>query len=338
MSLRSASLVGLVLTWAVPPHLASQAPAARSAPISDVQYTVTFDSTAAAARDLQVAMRFQTAGADPVLLSLPDWTPGAYEITYFARDVERFTATSGDSALRWDKLDFDTWRVWPGGARSVTVAFTYVADTLDNAMAWSRPDFALFNGTNVFLYPEGQPPHFPARVTVRTEPGWEIATSMPRAAAPETFTASNYHDLVDMPMFVGRFDLDSEQLNGKWYRLASYPAGAMRGAAREAFWRELTAFMPPLIAVTGEVPWDVYTVMMIFDASYAGGSALEHQSSHVGIYSPAFIGNPLLASVAAHEIFHAWNVKRLRPAAMWPYDYGRPQPTRLLWVSEGVTD
>jgi predicted metalloprotease with PDZ domain len=336
--MRPAPLVGLMLAGAVPLPLAGQAPAPRSAPISDVQYTVTFDSTTATTRDLQVAMRFRTASADPVLLSLPDWTPGAYEISYFARDVEGFSATAGDSALRWDKLDFDTWRVWPGGAGSVTVAFTYVADTLDNAMAWSRPDFALLNGTNVFLYPEGQSLDFPAGVTVQTQAGWQVATSMARGAGPDTFSAPDYHDLVDMPLFVGRFDLDSEQIGGRWYRLATYPAGALRGAGREEFWHEMSAFMPPLIAVTGEVPWDVYTVMMIFDATYPGGSALEHQSSHVGIYNPGFIGNPLLASVSAHEIFHAWNVKRLRPAAMWPYDYSRPQPTRLLWVSEGITD
>ncbi len=336
--MRPAPFVGLMLAGAAPLPLAGQAPAPRSAPISDIQYTVTFDSTTAAARDLAVAMRFRTAGADPVLLSLPDWTPGAYEMSYFARDVERFTATAGDSALRWDKLDFDTWRIWPGGARAVTVAFTYVADTLDNAMAWSQPDFALFNGTNVFLYPEGRPLDFPAQVTVRTQAGWQVATSMARGAAPGTFTAPDYHDLVDMPVFVGRFDLDSQQIDGRWYRLATYPAGGLRGAGRETFWREMARFMPPLVAVTGEVPWDVYTVMMIFNAAYPGGSALEHQSSHVGIYNPGFIGNPLLASISAHEIFHAWNVKRLRPAAMWPYDYSRPQPTGLLWVSEGITD
>jgi predicted metalloprotease with PDZ domain len=77
---------------------------------------------------------------------------------------------------------------------------------------------------------------------------------------------------------------------------------------------------------------------LIFDPSYGGGSALEHGNSHVGIYNPQFIGNPLLASITAHEIFHAWNVKRLRPADLVPYDYDEPQPTPWLWVSEGITD
>jgi predicted metalloprotease with PDZ domain len=76
----------------------------------------------------------------------------------------------------------------------------------------------------------------------------------------------------------------------------------------------------------------------VFTSEQGGGSALEHANSHLGIYSPQFVGTPLLASITAHEIFHAWNVKRLRPADMWPYHYDRPQETTWLWVSEGITD
>jgi predicted metalloprotease with PDZ domain len=142
-----------------------------------------------------------------------------------------------------------------------------------------------------------------------------------------------------MPLFIGRMELDSSQIGEKWYRLATYPAGTLTGAARAHFWEQMRQFMPPLVAVTGEAPFDSYTVMMIFDPGYAGGSALEHQSSHVGVYTPAItMAGPLLASISAHEIFHAWNVKRLRPAELWPYDYHGPQPTTLLWVSEGITD
>jgi predicted metalloprotease with PDZ domain len=93
-----------------------------------------------------------------------------------------------------------------------------------------------------------------------------------------------------------------------------------------------------MAAVFQETPWDTYSVMTIFDSSYGGGSALEHQSSHVGIYNPMMIGTPLLVSITAHEIFHAWNVKRMRPADMVPYEYEHAEPTSWLWVSEGITD
>lgn len=310
----------------------------RSAPITNLRYDLAFDSATARQRTIKVAMSFDVAGPGPVLLSLPAWTPGAYEISNFARWLVGFNATGGEKPLVWDKLDFDTWRVQPGRARSITVRFDYVADTLDNGMAWTRPDFGFFNGTNLLFYPEGRGFDFPAAVTIKTEAGWHVATGMKPGQAPRSYTAPNYHDLVDMPFFVGRFDLDSTQIAGRWTRLATYPAGILSGSAREQFWDQISKMIPPESAVFRDIPWDTYTNMLIFDRSYGGGSALEHGNSHVGIYSPGFIGNPLLASITAHEIFHAWNVKRLRPAEMVPYDYDEPQPTTWLWVSEGVTD
>ncbi len=319
---------------------AQKAPAAPvSAPLTNVRYDVTFDSITAQARRLQVSMSFDVAGPGPVLLSLPAWTPGSYELSFFARWVSDFTPSAGDKPLGWDKLDYDTWRVQPAGAKSMTVRFNYLADTLDNAMAWARPDFVLFNGTNVFLYPEGRGTTFPASVTVHTEPSWLVATGMQPAPSPaRTYREGNYHDLVDKPFFVGRMDLDSTKVGGQWTRLATYPAGMLAGAARTEVLSDLGKMIPAEAAVFGETPWSAYNVMMIFDSAYGGGSALEHTNSHVGIYNPGFIGNPVLASITAHEIFHAWNVKRLRPADMVPYRYDRSEPTVWLWVSEGITD
>ena len=312
--------------------------AARSAPITNIRYDLTFDSTTARDRTIKVAMSFDVGGTGPVLLSLPAWTPGAYEVSNFARWVVGFSAAAGDKALRWDKLDFDTWRLQPAGSRSVTVRFDYLADTLDNAMAWTRPDFVLFNGTNLLLYPEGTGFSFPATVTVKTEPDWIVATAMKPAGTPRSFREANYHDLVDMPFFVGRMDYDSMQVAGRWTRLATYPAGTLDPTTRKTVWSQLSKMIPAESAVFRETPWDSYNVMMIFDPRYGGASALEHSSSHVGIYNQGIIGNPLLASITAHEIFHAWNVKRLRPAEMAPYQYDRAQPTPWLWVSEGITD
>ena len=84
----------------------------------------------------------------------------------------------------------------------------------------------------------------------------------------------------------------------------------------------------------------LYTLFQVADPEFTLGAAagLEHQNSHLDIISPVVLGNPMLASLYSHEIFHAWNVKRLRPAEMTPYQYDREQPTTLLWISEGITD
>jgi predicted metalloprotease with PDZ domain len=310
-----------------------------SAPLTNLRYEITFDSATAQHRTIKVAMTFDVTGAGPVLLAIPAWTPGAYELSFYARWISNFSPEAGGQPLVWDKLDYDTWRIRSGGAKSVSVRFDYLADTLDNAMAWSRPDFVLFNGTNVLPYPEGRGLDFPATVTVKTEPSWLVATGM--QAVPQqahSYREGNYHDLVDKPFFIGRIDYDSIQVNGRWTRLATYPSGMMTGQARSQTLDEIGKMIPPEAAVFQETPWPHYTVMMIFDSAYGGGSALEHTNSHVGIYNPGFIGNPILASITAHEIFHAWNVKRLRPADMVPYRYDRSEPTVWLWVSEGITD
>ncbi len=315
------------------------APAAlRSAPLSNLRYDVTFDSAGAARRTIKVGFAADVGGTGPVLLSLPAWTPGAYEITNFARWVSNFTPTAGGKPLTWDKLDYDTWRIQPAGAKELTVTFDYLADTLDNAMAWAKPDFAFFNGTNLFLYPEGRGFDFPATVRIHTQSGWQVVTGM--AAGPEagSYHDTNYHDLVDRPFLVGRFELDSTEVAGRWTRLASYPSSALTGPARALLWDQLGKMIPAMAAVYQETPWRDYSVFTVFTSEQGGGSALEHANSHLGIYSPQFVGTPLLASITAHEIFHAWNVKRLRPADMWPYHYDRPQETTWLWVSEGITD
>ena len=308
-----------------------------SAPVDDVRYEVTFNAETAAFRTIHVAMTFRTASADPVLLSLPTWTPGSYSISNFARHVSSFRAASGDDPRKWDKIDFDTWRVSPSGAESITVSFDYRADTLDNGEAWSQPDFAFFNGTNIFLYPEGRDLDFASRMTIDTESDWLVATGM-EVLGPKEYGAENFHDLVDMPVFIGRFDLDSAQVDGKWYRLASYPEGVFGEQPRAALWDQIQQMSPPMEAVFQETPWETYSTLLVFDPDFPGGSALEHQNSHVGIYANNFMGSPILGLITAHEIFHAWNVKRLRPADMVPYDYGGSQPTTLLWVSEGITD
>lgn len=309
-----------------------------SAPIRSVRYQLTFDSASAVQRVVNVAMTFEVAGPQPVLLSLPAWAPGHYEIMNFARRLSRFGATQDEQPRHWDKWDYDTWRVWPAGPGAVTVSFQFAADTLQNASVWARSDFLMANGTNLFLFPRGRSLDFPATVTVHTDPGWLVTTGMHGAGAPLAYREGNYHDLTDMPFFIGRFDLDSARIAGRWTRLASYPASRFTGAPRERLWHDLAGTIPAESRVFGVTPWDDYTVFMIFDDSFSGGSALEHQSSNVGIYTPEFIGTPVLINVVAHEMFHAWNVKRLRPAEMMPYRYDAPQPTTLLWVSEGFSD
>jgi len=308
-----------------------------SAPISDISYEITADSSAVGRRQLGVTMSFTVAGTTPVILALPAWSPGHYVLLWFARRVSQFSAQSNGVPLDWRKLDFQTWEIKPRSAGTVRVSFNYLADAVDRAVAWTAPNFAFFNGTNLFLYPAGRGFNWPARVSVRTEPSWRIATGMDPALGTNSFTAGNYHDLTDMPFYVGRFAIDSTQIAGKWIRLAFYPAASLTTARRDRTFAWLQKFVPEQIAVFGEAPFRNYTIFQRSDTLVNGGG-LEHHSSQVDEVTTGQLDASYLPGLYSHEFFHAWNVKRLRPADMVPYRYDGAQPTTWLWVSEGVTD
>jgi len=308
-----------------------------SAPITNVSYEITADSAAVGRHQLGVSMSFQVSSAAPVVLSLPAWSPGHYTMLWFARRISDFSAQSSGAQLDWRKIDFQTWEINPRGASTVQVSFHYLADAVDRAIAWTSPDFAFFNGTNVFLYPAGRGFSWPARVFVRTEPAWRVATGMDPAGGVNNFTATNYHDLTDMPFYVGRFALDSTRVADRWIRLAWYPASSLTPARRDRTFAWLQKFVPAEVAVFGEAPFRNYTIFQRSDTVVNGGG-LEHQSSQVDEVLTSQLDAGYLSGLYSHEFFHAWNVKRLRPADLVPYRYDDAQPTTWLWVSEGVTD
>ncbi|HZS60039.1 MAG TPA: PDZ domain-containing protein [Gemmatimonadaceae bacterium] len=312
---------------------------AQSAPISDVHYDVTVDSSTAARRDIDVSMRFKVGSDAPIVLSLPAWSPGHYVLLWFARRVSHFAPSVNGKPLDWRMVDYQTWRLT--GAHTgqrVTVQFSYRADTIDRAVAWTKLDFAFFNGTNLFLYPKGQDFDWPATVTIHTSPGWRIATGMDAEPAPPNFGAKNYHDLTDSPVFVGHFDIDSTlAAPGHYVRFVSYPAGVVDPTHMTRILGWLNKLAPVEGAVFHDIPWRTYTVLQIADA-HPNGGGLEHHDSQTDEIAPDWLDLPFLAGLYSHEMFHSWNVKRLRPADLVPYRYDDAQPTQWLWVSEGITD
>src|SRR5690242_11577207 len=277
------ALLGLMVGLATAAPSRAQATAANAAvsgPVSDVGYHISIDSADASRRRIRMSMTFTVSSAEPVLLALPAWTPGSYELTYWAKNVSAFAASSAGRPLQWDKADYQTWRVRPAGPGPVAVSFEYRNDSLDNSNSWSQPDFTLLNGATLFPYPAGRPFEFPSTVELRVPPTWRVATGMP-STGRNTFSVSNYHDLVDFPIMAGRFDFDSTRVGSGWLRFASYPASAETEARRATTISELAKIIPVESAVFGETPWTTYTVMQIADTNFAAIVGIEHQNSHV---------------------------------------------------------
>jgi len=171
-------------------------------------------------------------GRDTVLLSLPAWSPGSYDIDNYARFVHGVRAEADGRPVTWDKADKDTWRVVAGGARTVALEFLTNPDSMMLQYSGILQDFAWFNGTNLYVYPEGSDYTFPADVEITLPDGWRLATGLRHTGGP-SYRAATYHDLVDSPVFAGRIAIDSVTVDGRQVRLALYPESVMTRPVRD---------------------------------------------------------------------------------------------------------
>ena len=291
-----------------------------------------------------VTAEFPAAGKDTLYLSLPAWSPGAYEIRNYARYVRGFGATNAaGQQLFWDRFDKDTWRVVTGKSARVTVQFDFFGDTIDLSLARLTGDFGQFLGTNLFLFEEGQLAR-PAEVRFRIPQGWQVTTALP-GAANGVYRATDYNELADAMTFVGHYTLDSLPVDGKWIRIALWPAADYTPAVAGNLRGGLGKMAQVQNRVMGGAPYDVYTVFFnVIHEPVEFGGGLEHSSAQYDIMPAQAFASPtgtlgsFMYPLLSHEFFHLWNVKRIRPVEMWPYDYHAEQYTPLLWWSEGVTD
>src|SRR5216117_570252 len=291
-----------------------------------------------------VSADFPTSGKDTLFVSLPAWSPGNYEIQNYARYVHGFAAKNASGqALHWDRADKDTWRVATGRSDRVTVEFDYSSDTIDLSVARTAEDFGQFLGTNLFMLEEGQLAR-PAEVRFRLPAGWQVTTAL-KGPANGVYRAGDYHELADAMTFVGRYSLDSMQADGKWIRIAVWPAADYTPAVAANIRKGVSKMAPVQNKIMGGAPYDTYTIFFnVIHEPVGFGGGLEHSASQYDIMPAGAFADPagtlgdFMYPLISHEFFHLWNVKRIRPAEMWPYDYHAEQYTSLLWWSEGVTD
>src|SRR5437879_10106527 len=297
-----------------------------------------------AQNQFHVTADFPTTGKDTLFVSLPAWSPGNYEIQNYARYVHGFGAKNASGqALHWDRADKDTWRVATGKADHVVVNFDYSPDTIDLSVARTVEDFGEFLGTNLFMFEEGQLAR-PAEVRFRLPAGWQVTTAL-KGPANGVYRAAEYHELADAMTFVGRYSLDSLQADGKWIRIAVWPAADYTPAVAANIRKGVSKMAPVQNKIMGGAPYDSYTIFFnVIHEPVGFGGGLEHSASQYDIMPAGAFADPagtlgdFMYQLISHEFFHLWHVKRIRPAEMWPYDYHAEQYTPLLWWSEGVTD
>jgi predicted metalloprotease with PDZ domain len=280
-----------------------------------------------------------TGGADSLDLFIPVWSPGFYHQEDYAAKVKDLAATGQDGApLRVSRPAPNRWRITTAGAPTIIVAYALLCDRKFVTTNWVGPDCAILNGPATFITTVD--PDRPYRVTIDLPPGWEHAKTGLTQADPDshTFTAPNYDTLADSPIAAGTFDVREFTVGGSRHELVSIgelgpwnperPVDEIRrivAATRDMWgWREL--------------PFDRYVFLLSFGP---GGGGLEHLNSTLITTSPTGMvsesGYLGWLGLVSHEYFHAFNVKRLRPVELGPFDYENPPTTSSLWISEGLT-
>ncbi len=325
-------LAGLMLAAAGGQALAQQDPGV-GAPVS---YEVSFAN--AAHHEAQITATFRGAPMGPLSVRMSRSSPGRYAIHEFAKNVYRVSATDGaGKPLAVTRTDPYTWNI-AGHDGVVKVTYTLYADRGDGTYSQIDPTHAHLNMPATFLWAPGWDDK-PIRVTFKPEAGWKIATQLPAARGEAaTFWAPNLQYFMDSPTELSDFMLREWKVGDQTFRLALHHRGTEADA--DVFAEKLKKLVPAQIAVYGEAPrFDHGTYTFIADyLPYITGDGMEHRNSTVISNTQSlFRANFAQLGTASHELFHAWNVERIRPAELEPFDFTRANPTPSLWLAEGFT-
>lgn len=344
----TALALALFLGSAAPADAGRRQPQTRDAaapqrgPAPEISYTVSMPRPDTHLLEVEMRLRWPAGSAPQTAdLVMPVWTPGSYLIREYERHVQDFAADDGGGrALQWQKANKNTWRVTlsgGGGARELRARYRVYSNELTVRTNELNDRHAFWNNAALLMYPEG---HLAAPSTLRVVAPreWKIATGLPPVSGSrDTFRAENFDILYDSPFLVSDFRLITFEAGGRQHRVALDGPGNYDPAALE---RDMKKVTEAAIRLIGDAPFRDYTFLVVLTAR-GGGGGLEHLNSTALVvntfnFRPDAVYRDFLGLVA-HEYFHLWNVKRIRPDALGPFDYTTENHTRLLWVAEGLT-
>lgn len=299
---------------------------------AEIQYTLRPDP---AARSIRVSIHVEDPGQHPTL-RIPAWCPGFYFLLKYQDKISDFRATTDDGAiLTASHEDPRAWTVSNPDSKPITVSYSVLGD--DPGLGFFAVNVlghtAFINGPAAFMYLEGRKEE-PTRLTIKNPIGWDTATAMTRDT-DGTYTSGGYDELLDHPIQLGHFQRRTFEVEGIPYEAVFVSKNQQYAPDMDAEAQLLKTISAPPVKLFGGAAFKRYIYFLHLDVGNFGGG-LEHRSCTV-IALPN--EKPLdLDTLAAHENFHAWNVKQIRPQALGPFDYTQPCRTGNLWWSEGVTD
>lgn len=270
-------------------------------------------------------------------LKMPVWTPGSYMVREYARHLQDFRVCDRHGqCLSWSKVSKNTWRVQAGESDSLIVHYRIYANELTVRTNHLDSTHGYFNGAALFFYIPGWE-NLPLRVTIAPPTGWWVTTSLPSVSGVEnTFEATDFDTLVDSPFEIGTHQVYDFEAMGKPHQWAIWGQG---NGDVDRLITDSRKIIQEVSNLFGGLPYERYVFILHLSSQGYGG--LEHKNS-------CSLNYPRLGwrdrdkynrfmQLVAHEFFHLWNVKRLRPKELEVFNYEQECYTTSLWFCEGAT-
>jgi predicted metalloprotease with PDZ domain len=296
-----------------------------------VLFTVSMEQPAS--QNFHVSMQCTGFKGKTQDFKMPVWTPGYYQRLDFANNLDSFSVSGG---FTWEKINGNTWRIQTNDASAFTVNYVIKATRAFVATPYLDSTRGYISPAGVFLYPADRLKQ-KVQVTIKPYAAWkDVATGLDVVAGKNyTYSAPDYDVLYDCPILIGNLEkLPSFNVQGIPHHFIGYKPGEFDKAQ---FVSDLEKIVATGSAIIGHIPYKQYT----FIAIGPGQGGIEHSNSTTISFNGAGLNSPQgrlrLLNFIAHEHFHHYNVKRIRPVELGPFDYDKGSRTKSLWVSEGLT-
>lgn len=315
--------------------LCAPAISAAQTPTTSLVYTVTPDP---ASNLFHVSLRCSGFEKEYLDLKMPAWTPGYYQIMNYADNVMNFKVIADGRPVKWEKTGLNRWRIFNTQKENeLEILYEIKTSRAFVATSYMDQDRAYITPGSIFFYIDGYLQH-PVKVSFAIPDGDLIATGLESEDASgrsRSFSAPDFDVLYDCPVLMGKLEaLPSFEIQGVNHRFIGYRMGDFN---RAEFLSDLKKIVSSGINIIGEIPYRQYTFLAIGP----GQGGIEHLNSTSFGFNGSSLssreGKIRLYNFLAHEYFHHYNVKRIRPIELGPFDYDKENRTNMLWVSEGIT-
>ena len=310
--------------------------AAQEPPLKSISYTLSMSRPTSHLFEVSIAVELPDQLNDkPLQFQMPKWSPGRYAVFDFAKNVQEFRANG-----RVTRLNDQTWAVDPAGTSTITVSYKVFGNDLSGTFSQLDERHANYNGGSIFMYVVSHKAD-PVQLTIQPPAGWKIVNGRMERAGQTEWTFANWDLMIDTPTEIAPdWTMESFAVDGKKFHVVVHSFGP-EGGKRPALVKDIEKVVRAEVAMWGPPEFSEYTFLIHYAADDHSGDGMEHLTS-TQIIEPGALAEPGVyestLGTVSHEFFHVWNVKRLRPEELGPWDFTRPLHTRGLWIAEGFTN